>query len=92
MAKQDREEMDWSEIDTNSFKDRKLRTAYAAYRNAQDKANEERKKFDAQLVNALAEHVEMEDGEELVIAHKWGKVSYAKRQASGRKKTGKFSF
>lgn len=79
MAKRTKDEnsnLAWQEVDTAGLS-KKLATAFKAYRAAQDSANELRKKFDEVLEQSLRDGDHVPDGQYVIIAHRWGKVSFA---------------
>jgi hypothetical protein len=78
-------ELEWTEIDTTNLP-QKFATAYAAYRKAQDIANEKRKALDAMVVASLSV-----DGNAYIVNHKWGKMYAAKTDAKAAKTTTKIT-
>lgn len=75
-SKDENSRLDWQEIDTSNLS-KKLATAFKAYRTAQDAANDLRKKFDVILEASLREGAHVPEQMHVVIAHRWGKISFA---------------
>lgn len=84
--------LEWQEVDTDNLS-KKMAPLFKAYRSAQDAANEARKKFDEELEKALRANDSVPAQMFCLIAHKWGRVSFAiseeertRRGGSGKSK------
>lgn len=89
-ARKDANALDWQEVDTDNLS-KKLAPLFKSFRTSQDEANSARKKFDEALEAALRAGNHVPDSMFCVIAHKWGKVSYAITEQERTKRGGSSS-
>lgn len=68
--------LDWQEVNTETLS-KPLATLYAAHVKALEASKAARSSFDEALEKALRKGSHVPDQMFCVIAHKWGKVSYA---------------
>lgn len=92
MAKrsEDATSLDWQEVDTQGLS-KPLATLYAAHVKALEASKAARGAFDEALEKALRKGSHVPEQMFCVIAHKWGKVSYAITEEERTKRGGSAS-
>lgn len=92
MAKrsEDATSLDWQEVNTETLS-KPLATLYAAHVKAREAATAARGAFDEALEKALRKGNHVPEQLFCVIAHKWGKVSYAVTEEERAKRGGNAS-
>lgn len=70
------ENLEWNDIDTSSFKG-KIAATYKAYKEAQKAAAEKRVAFEDMLRASLVSGEHVSEDDNVLIAHRFGKVAFA---------------